>query len=144
LPPITCLVLFATDPSPTQTSTLSLHDALPILTADHVLTARVFRAVQEIHGPVLHHGRRIEGGVLLPPDHGVAQGRAEPGCGTGGDRRVHRVGFFKGTEHPLLPWHGAGRGQQHEDDGREALQRAALARSVTAATRVRTGPSTTG
>src|SRR5207248_4089407 len=60
-------------------------------TADHVLTARVFRAVQEIHGPVLHHGRRIEGGVLLPPDHGVAQGRAEPGCGTGGDRKSTRL-----------------------------------------------------
>src|SRR5207247_5380011 len=121
------------------------------VTTDHALTTRVFGPVQHKHTPVLHYRSRIERGVLLPPHNAVAQGRAELGRGARRDGGVHLAGFLKRTEHPRPPLsarrlsrEAAGCGQEDEDDGREALQRAALARSVTAATRVRTGPSTTG
>src|SRR5207247_2581862 len=121
------------------------------VTADHALTTRVFGAVQHKHTPVLPHRSRIEGGMLFPPRDGVTHCRAEPGRGARRDGGVHLAGFLKRTEHPRPPLsarrlsrEAAGCGQEDEDDGREALQRAALARSVTAATRVRTGPSTTG
>src|SRR5207247_8638009 len=122
-----------------------------VLTHHNALPSRVLGAVQHKHTPCLPHPSRIEGGMLFPPRDGVTHCRADPGRGARRDGGVHLAGFLKRTEHPRAPLSArrlsrepAGRGQQDEDDGREALQRAALARSVTAATRVRTGPSTTG
>src|SRR5439155_26510690 len=140
------------------------------MVADRVVSARVFGAIQQIHLPVLHDGRGIKGGMLLPPNDGVGHGREERGRGTGRDRRVHLSWFVKGTKHPRTPLparrlyrHRARRGQEHDKDGdashhthrpTEALQRAASARSVTAPMSVRTfddaaarpgpSPATTG
>jgi len=72
------------------------------VTADRGVTARVFGTVQQIHLPVLHDGRRVEGGVLLPPDDGVAHGGAELRRRTRRDDGVHVGGLLERAEHPGL------------------------------------------
>src|SRR5437667_156267 len=83
----------------------------------------VLGAVPHVDLAVLHHGGRIEGGVLLPTHAAVTERRAECGGGSRRDGRIHQCGLHKGTEHPLASLSARWLARQAAEEGRQRRQR---------------------